>query len=84
MTTRIETVGELIAALEGYDPDTPVRLASQPAWPFEHTIGPVVATPDDAEGDGTEPTDDPVVWIGEGPQIGYLPGIAADALGWSR
>lgn len=27
---RIETVGDLIAELEGYDPDTPIRLASQP------------------------------------------------------
>lgn len=84
MMNRIDTVGELVAALEDYDPDTPVRLASQPGWPFEYSIGAVVHTPDDAEGDGTEPTDDPVVWIGEGQQLGYLPGIAADALGWSR
>jgi hypothetical protein len=32
---RIETVGDLIAALECYDPDTRIRLASQPGWPFE-------------------------------------------------
>lgn len=36
---HIETVGDLIAALEDYDPETPVRWASQPAWPFEYTIG---------------------------------------------
>ena len=79
----IETVGDLIAALEDYDPATPVRWASQPRWPFEYTLGRIVMTPDDAEGDGTEPTDEPVVWIGEGQQVGYLPGIAANALGWA-
>lgn len=80
----IETVGDLITALENYDPDTPIRWASQPRWPFEYTLGQVAMTPDDAEGDGTEPTDDPVVWIGEGHQVGYLPGIAVNALGWSH
>jgi hypothetical protein len=25
-----------------------------------------------------------VVWIGEGRQVGYLPGTASNALGWSR
>ena len=84
MMDRIDTVGELIAALADYDPDTPVRLASQPGWPFEYTLGAVAQTPDDAEGDGTEPTKDPVVWIGEGQQAGYLPEIACTALGWSR
>ena len=83
MMHRIDTVGDLIEALEIYDPTTPVRLASQPAWPFEHTLGAVVHTPDDAEGDGTEPTETPVVWIAEGEQVGYLPGAAASALGWS-
>jgi len=36
---QIETVGDLIAALENYDPTTPIRLASQPRWPFEDTTG---------------------------------------------
>lgn len=81
---RIETVGDLIAALDDYDPNTPIRLATQPCWPFEYTIGGVALTPDDAEGDGTEPTGDPVVWIGAGHQVDYLPGIAASALGWSQ
>jgi hypothetical protein len=79
-----DTVGELIAALQHYDPDTPIRLATQPHWPFEYTLGGIALTPDDAEGDGTEPTGDPVVWIAEGRQVGYLPGIASNALGWSR
>ncbi|MGH3833676.1 MAG: hypothetical protein ACRDRS_25115 [Pseudonocardiaceae bacterium] len=81
---KIDTVGDLIAALECYDPDTPIRLASQRHWPFEYTLGGVALTPDDAEGDGTEPTGDPVVWIAEGRQVDYLPGTARSALGWSR
>jgi hypothetical protein len=32
-------VGELIAELEGFDEDTEVRLAMQPSWPFEYSIG---------------------------------------------
>lgn len=70
--------------LRDYDPDTPIRLATQPGWRFEYTLGRVVLTPNDDEGDGTEPTSDPVVWIAEGRQVGYLPPIARNALGWSR
>lgn len=86
---RIDTVGELISALELHDPDTPVRWAAQPHWPFEYTIGQVVCAPDDAD-TGPDPndhddgeSDQPVVWLGEGTQVGYLPGIVSDALGWS-
>lgn len=80
----IDTVGELITALQDYDPNTPIRLATQPGWPFEYTLGRVALSPNDAQGDGTEPTSDPVVWIAEGRQVGYLPPIARNALGWSR
>lgn len=80
----IETVGDLLAALEEYDHDTPIRLAQQPGWPFEYSVGQVVCTPWDADGDGTEPAGPPVVWLGEGEQVGYLPGLARNALGWSR
>ncbi|MGH3533991.1 MAG: hypothetical protein ACRDQG_04660 [Pseudonocardiaceae bacterium] len=79
----IDTVGELIAALGDYDPDTPIRWAAQPGWPFEYTIGAVVCTPADAEGDGTAPTDQPVVWLAQGRQVDYLPPGARTALGWS-
>jgi hypothetical protein len=50
---------------------------------MEHLLARVVSTPDDAEGDGTPPTDPPVVWLSTGEQVGHLPAIAADALGWS-
>lgn len=80
---RITTVGELTAALDRYDPTTPVRVATQPGHPLEHTLGRVVCRPDDAEGDGTPPTDPPVVWLAAGEPVGYLPASAANALGWS-
>lgn len=103
----IDTVGDLIDALTAYDRDIPVRWAAQPSWAIAYTIGPIVCTPEDAEGGGwrhdysrednantrrtadradeadDSDSDDPVVWLGEGQQIGYLPGVAATALGWS-
>jgi len=63
------TVGDLIGELEGMDPNAKIRMASQPAWPFEYSIDMV------AESGG-------VVYIGEGTQLGYLPSGAASALGW--
>ncbi|MER0443035.1 hypothetical protein ABR738_00340 [Streptomyces sp. Edi4] len=66
------TVAELIEQLEGVDPDAPIRLAMQPRYPFEYTIGQVV----EAE-DGT-------CWIGEGEQVGYLSEDATNALEWGH
>jgi hypothetical protein len=70
--TRLATVGDVIAALSTHDPATPIRLATQPGYPMHHLLAQVVRTPDDADGDGTPPTDPPVVWLGEGEQIGHL------------
>ena len=80
---QIATVGELIAALEDYDPTTPVRLATQPGWPLENLLERIACTPDDAEYRGPLRTDPPVVWLGAGTQVGHLPPLAANALGWS-
>jgi hypothetical protein len=80
---HITTVGDAIAALSGYNPTTPLRIAIQPGYPMEHHLAQIVCTPDDAEGDGTVRTDPPVVWLGVGEQIGCLPALAASALGWS-
>lgn len=55
--THIETIGELITALQRSDPTAPVRLATQPRHPFENTIGQIVCTPHDAQGHGTPATD---------------------------
>lgn len=70
--------------LRDYDPDPPIRLATQPGWSFEYTLGRVALSPNDAEGDGTAPTGDPVVWIADGRQVGYLPPITRNAPEWSR
>jgi hypothetical protein len=39
---RIGTVGDLMAALERYDPDTPVLVAHQPGWPLQEVVAGVV------------------------------------------
>lgn len=36
--TAIQTVRELIEVLEDFDPDSPVRVATQPHYPIAHTI----------------------------------------------
>ncbi len=64
------TVGDLISMLEQYDADLPVKLATQPGWPFEHALRDEVV---EAEG---------AVWLSEGEQAGYLPTAVAEELGW--
>jgi hypothetical protein len=39
------TVAELIAELQGMNPDAEVRLAHQPQWPFEHEAATVAEVP---------------------------------------
>jgi hypothetical protein len=74
----IRTVGELIAELEQYDPDLPVRVAVQPGHPMENAVGSVaVVDVDESHGAGDV---HPVVYIGTGDQLGYLPGAVSDAL----
>ena len=74
------TVRQLIDELEDCDPEAEVRLATQPSWPFEWSLssrepGPAVQV--DLE-------DQPVVYLVEGEQLGYLPGSIAEELGWSQ
>lgn len=59
--------------------DIEVRLAHQPQWAFEFSIGEVaVVEAEDSEDEGA------VVYIGEGEQLGYLSGAGAVALGWKE
>ena len=83
MPSEITTVGELVAALAEYPPDTQVRLAVAPGYPQAAAIGAIACSPDDADPDGREHElgQQRVVWIGEGTPIGYLPEIARNALG---
>jgi hypothetical protein len=66
----IQTVADLIAALERCDPAATVSIASQPGWAFEYTI--VKA----------EQGDDGTVYLEEGTQVGYLSTAGRDAVGW--
>ncbi len=73
MDQRELTLGTLLELVEGLDHDIPVRLAIQPAWPFEYTVGePVVVDTEDG----------PVVYLPERTQTGYLGGHVAAELGW--
>lgn len=65
--SEIETVGELIQALQRHDPAAPVALAVQPEWPLKCGVAAVAAA------DGT-------VYIGEGRQQGYVSAKALHAL----
>jgi hypothetical protein len=65
----IETVGDLIDALERFDPDLEIRFAVQPRMPMSYTIGPIAEF-------------DEIVFIGEAKSDGYLPDDAAGRLGW--
>jgi hypothetical protein len=70
------TVAELLAELQDLDPEAPVRLAQQPAWPFEWSVAAVACIEDAEAGE--------VVYLVEGDQLGYLPTAAAEQLGWAR
>ena len=69
-------VSELLEFLEAQDPNAEVRIAHQPNWPFEYSIGELADAEEDDDGNDTP------VYIAEGRQLGYLPGAAAEALGW--
>jgi hypothetical protein len=68
MTDEPLTVADLIDLLAEHDPDTPVRLATQPAWPFAYNLAP------------TATAHDGVVWLAATDQLGYLPQGVHDAL----
>ena len=81
------TVYELKMLLEDFDEDAEIRLAMQPSWPMEYTIGDVICiereTPlhelDEHEVDDYTPG---IVYISEGYQLGYLPQRVTEDLGW--
>jgi hypothetical protein len=69
------TVGELIAMLKEQDRNAPVRLMSQPNYPFEYSIGGMWVGTCKDDGLYDEPEDDSkaeqAVYILEGQQLGY-------------
>lgn len=102
------TVGQLLEMLEGIDPATEVRFASQPSWPFEYgiegvyvvdmlgdddeytTLEPGEEDDYDYDSDAEQMENEPpfneggksIVYLIESSQIGYLPGIVAEMIGW--
>lgn len=36
---KIKTVGEMIEALQSFDPETPIAMATQPSYPWAYDIG---------------------------------------------
>jgi hypothetical protein len=62
-------VAELLSMLEGVDPETELRLATQPSYPMEHSIMGVTDVVD-----ATHPYTqavEKVVYLLEGTQLGY-------------
>ena len=60
----IETVGELLAALEEFDEDTPVRVAQQPSYPLAAVVNCVTELgPDEEEQPALSRPGERVVWI---------------------
>ena len=83
-------IRDLKNIIEDLDDDMEVRFASQPSWPFEYSIYDayvidlnVEYDPEDdeyLENEDDEPKD--ILYLVEGSQIGYLPGIVAREIGW--
>ncbi len=69
-------VFELKEALEGVPEDADVRLAMQPAWPFEYSISDVVPITNE----GADEIE--AIYLTEGSQLGYLPDNVTEAIGW--
>ena len=78
--TRLATVGDLIAALQHCNPDSPVRWISTTLDYTTYTVDEVrVAT---ARANRHDDTPREAVWLCEGDETGYLPGSIQDAWDW--
>lgn len=75
-------VGKLMEFLKDLPEDAEVRIAQQPSYPFEYSVADVVIIggPLGANEDGED--DEPVVYLTEGSQLGYLPGKVSREIGW--
>lgn len=72
----IMTVGELIDYLSDFNPDSEIRFASQPSWPFEYDIKEAI------ECDDPESETGYTVYLVEGEQLGYLTDNIGEQIGW--
>jgi hypothetical protein len=63
------TVGQLLEALDEYDPATEVMIVHQPSWPLAEQLAGVVASDERAEhdedldGEDDDDRDAPCVWL---------------------
>ncbi len=53
------TVSELVELLSEHDPDSPVMIAHQPAWPLAETMAGVIHGGDAGDDDD----DEPIIWL---------------------
>lgn len=83
-----ELIEKLQEHIDAYGPETEVRLACQPNWPFEYSIqGCVDSLQLGPNEEGKEPETDsygypvepPILYIVEGRQLGYFTKNAWDA-----
>ncbi len=74
------TVEELKDVLLTLPPEAEVRFAYQPSWPFEYDIDSAISVRV-LDRDG-EPTDESIIYLEEGRQIGYLPSNVKIELEW--
>jgi hypothetical protein len=75
-------VGELIEFLKDLPEDAEVRFAQQPSYPFEYSVADVVIIGGELGANEDGEDDDPVVYLVEGSQLGYLPGKVSREIGW--
>ena len=68
--STIKTVGDLIAQLSHINPDTPIAIASQPAWPLEHTLSAAALASDGR------------AYLAASEPVGYLGDAGRTALDW--
>lgn len=77
-------VKELIETLSDFPEDAEVRLMIQPSWPFEHELAGVTCKSEMAELEEDEEdvpeTDEEIVYIVEGTQLGYGSSAAWEAI----
>lgn len=82
----IDRLQEIAEELDEKAGDTDIRIAEQPSWPFENRIFDAhLFNPEDAEGEEEEDESakgDPVVYIVDGGQIGYLPSAVRREISW--
>ena len=76
LTELKEMINDMIIEIgEEEAENVEVKYASQPSWPFENSIAPIMVF--DLEQENPD-----VVYLAENRQLGYLPGTIKAELGW--